>query len=99
ETGEAIKRFGTRYTSALASAPDGTVLASGHWDNVTLWDMLTGERIGLLPGFGRYVDGIAFSKDGNLLAAGTDTGDLQIWDVQKRKRLQVLNLGGTQVSN
>jgi WD40 repeat protein len=42
---------------------------------------------------------LAFSPDGGLLAAGSDTGNLQIWDVRRRKRLQSLEIGGGDVSN
>jgi WD40 repeat protein len=48
----------------------------------------------LFRGFGRYVGALAFSRDGKLLAAGTDTGGLQIWDVQHQTRLQSLTPAG-----
>ena len=96
--GQVTSRFGRRHTSALAYHPNNVTLASGHWDNVTLWDSLTGRREALLCGFGSYVYGVAFSKDGKLLAAGTDTGDLQIWDVPARKRMHALKIGWGDVS-
>jgi WD40 repeat protein len=97
--GSLVSRFGKRYTFALAIHPDNKTLASGNWDNVTLWDIHSGERLALLRGFGRYVYGIGFSKDGQLLAAGTDDGNLQIWDVAKRRLLYALRIGYGDVSN
>lgn len=91
--GRSVSDFGTRSTGALAIHPDSRTLASGHWDNVTLWNLQTGERKALLRGFGRYVGGIAFSKDGSLLAAGTDTGDLQVWNLRRKRRLLKVNIG------
>jgi WD40 repeat protein len=96
--GRVLREFGKRYVSALAFSPTGTVLASGHWDNVTIWNVDTGQRAALLRGFGRYVYGIAFSGDGNLLAAGTNEGELQIWDVPNRRHLHSISLGGLDVS-
>ena len=78
--------------------PDGTILATGHWDLIGLRNANTGERIATLRGFGRYVGAISFSKDGKFLAAGTDMGQLQIWDVRHRKKLHSLDLGGGDVS-
>jgi WD40 repeat protein len=89
--GETISEFGNRATFSLAFHPFESVLASGHWDNVTLWNYLTGERLELLSGFGRYVKSISFSRDGNFLAAGTDSGGLQIWDFKKHKRLHSID--------
>ncbi|HLK65331.1 MAG TPA: hypothetical protein VKU19_17955 [Bryobacteraceae bacterium] len=97
--GAVVSRFGKRYTASIAAHPNGEILASGHWDNVTLWKLRTGERIGLLAGFGRYVNGIGFSRDGHLLAAGTDDGQLAIWDLTTRTRLHSLRIGWGDVSN
>jgi WD40 repeat protein len=90
-----VSALGKRGAFSLAISPDGTTLASGYWDAVTLWNMLTGERLAVLHGFGSYVESLSFSRDGKLLAAGTDAGGLQIWDVQRQSRLQSINpVGG-----
>src|SRR5450631_1669967 len=97
-SGKQINAFGRRSAFSLAISPDGRLLAAGHWDLINLWDLSAGQRVSTLRGLGRYVLGIAFSHDGNLLAAGTDTGALQIWDVRQRKRIHALNIGGGDVS-
>jgi WD40 repeat protein len=96
--GKPVGAFGRHNVSSLAISPDGRTLASGHWDLITLWNLKTGERLGVLRGFGRYVDSLAFSKNGALLAAGTDTGGMQIWNVRHRRRLHALDIGGGEVS-
>jgi WD40 repeat protein len=99
EDGASVAEFGKRAVFSIAFAPDDRTLATGHWDNVTLWNARTGERIALLRGFERYVCGIGFSQDGTLLAAGTDDGHVEIWDVSKRRKLHTVDLTGGQVSD
>lgn len=97
--GKLVNEFGKRKVFSLAFHPGNKIIASGHWDNVTLWNILTGERLRLFQGFGRYVKGIGFSKDGKLLAAGTDAGGLEIWDASEGKRINSVNLDGLDVSD
>ena len=111
--GAEVSRFGNRFTGALAFHPDDATLASGHWNRVTLWNAATGARLALLTGNpkpvsaasdgysrdGSYIRGIGFSRNGSLLAAGTDDGELQIWDFTNRKLLRSLKIGGLDVSN
>ena len=99
DNGKKIGAFGKYSAFSMAISPDGRTLASGHWDLVTLWDMPTGRRLAVLRGFGRYVVGLSFSRDGRLLAAGTDAGGFQIWNVRQRKRLHTVEIGGGQVSD
>lgn len=99
QDGTLVKEFGKRAVFSIAFHPDDKTLATGHWDNVTLWNALTGERTALLRGFKRYVRGIGFSRDGKWLAAGTDDGQIQIWDLSNRRRRQTIELTGGEVSD
>lgn len=99
QDGSLVAEFGKRAVFSIAFHPDDAVLATGHWDNVTLWNARTGERIALLRGFERYVCGIGFSRDGKLLAAGTDDGHIQIWDLETRQKLRTIDLEGGEVSD
>jgi|HubBroStandDraft_6_1064221.scaffolds.fasta_scaffold00432_20 dipeptidyl aminopeptidase/acylaminoacyl peptidase len=96
--GKQLSAFGKHTAFSLAISPDGMTLASGHWNIVTLWNMFTGKRLATLRGAGRYVESLSFSRDGTFLAAGTDFGGLQIWDVGRRTRIQSLDIEGGQVS-
>lgn len=96
--GRQVTAFCEHGAFSLAVSPDGSTLASGHWDAVILWDLATGQQLGSLQGFGRYVVGLCFSKDGKFIAIGTDFGALQIWDVVQHKRVHALILGGQDVS-
>jgi WD40 repeat protein len=97
-SGKQVSAFGKHAAFAIAMSPDGVTLASGHWNIVTLWNVLTGTRLAALRGFGRYVESLSFSRDGKLLAAGTDTGVLQIWDVRHLARIWSFDIGGGVVS-
>jgi WD40 repeat protein/uncharacterized caspase-like protein len=58
---------------------------------VKLWDVATGQEIGMLQGHGRAVDKVTFSRDGKLLAtAGTDN-TIKIWDVAAKRDLITLS--------
>jgi WD40 repeat protein len=86
-TGKTVSAFGKHVAFAFAISPDGKVLASGHWDAVVLWSIPTGTRIASFHGFKRYVKSLSFSPDGRMIATGDDLGGLQLWDVQRSKRV------------
>lgn len=97
-SGKQVSSFVKHTAFSVAISPDGVTLASGHWDIVSLWNMFTGKRLAVLRGFGRYVKGIAFSRDGKLLAAGTDAGGVQVWNVQTQTRVASIQVEGGEVS-
>jgi WD40 repeat protein len=105
--GAVLSSFGTRFVCAMAFAPDGHTIVTGHWNNLTLWDVQTGERLALLmspprevdPGDpdgywrdGRYLGAVAVSPDGKLIAAGSDDGELQVWSLGTRKLVHTTSL-------
>ena len=47
----------------------------------------------------RFVESLGFSPDGNRLAAGSDLGDVQLWDVSTGTRAWSVKLPGGNVSN
>jgi WD40 repeat protein len=98
-SGKQVSSFGKLGPLGLAISPDSTTLASGYWDIVTLWNMLSGDRVAVLRGAGRYVGGLSFSHDGRLLAATTDAGGIQLWDVHRRASKWSINIEGGAVSD
>ena len=66
---------------ALAFSPDGATLASGTWDEVTLWGVETGQHLSTLKGHEHRIFSLAFSPDGTTLASGAEDDTAKLWDV------------------
>jgi WD40 repeat protein len=79
--------------SAMAISPDGKLLASGRYHTITLWDTETWQPKftindrGLGP-----VNTLAFSPDGQVLAAGVApvvfSGTIVFYDIATGQKLQ-----------
>lgn len=77
--------------SSIAYRPDGTLLALGTFQSVLLVDPATKATVAELKGSIDQVRGVAFSRDGKLLAAASglpaQRGEVKIWDVDGRREL------------
>ena len=55
-----------------------------------LWDVNTGECLYTLQGHANKVRTVAFSRQGNILASGSDDQTVRLWDVCTGQCLQIL---------
>ncbi len=80
----------TDAVRSVAVAPNGRILATGAGNGtVRLWQVDTGERIGLLQGRTALYS-LVFSPDSKLLAGGADNGTVRLWQVDDGERLDTL---------
>lgn len=86
----------TRVT-AVAYAPDGARLATGHAGpgspRVGLWDPATCRRVAELD-VGIAPEQLAFSPDGSRLLVGSSQGQVDVWDPRSGEHLATLFHGG-----
>ena len=67
---------------AVDFSRDGQMLATAGID-VKLWDVHTRNEIATFE-HGRWVLAVAFSPDGQFLATGDESGQVNIWNIQRR---------------
>jgi WD40 repeat protein len=91
-----LQTLRTSFTGAvncLVFSPDGTTLATGHYDGeIRLWNTLTGELQRVLKSDG-VVESLAFNRDGSLLASGQgfDSNRVHLWDVDIEQPIRSLD--------
>jgi WD40 repeat protein len=85
-------------TSGVSFSPNGELVASSsHLGFVKLWEAETFREVETLRGFLLGVHSVAFSPDGQRLAAGSDGSEaVKIWDVESLQELLTLSGQGEQ---
>ena len=77
--------------SSVAFSPDGTLLASGSYDDtIKLWSIPGGELLKTLKGHEVRVLSVAFSPDGTLLASGSWNETIKLWSIPGGELLKTL---------
>jgi WD40 repeat protein len=74
---------GRPYVSGMAVHPNGTVACSRNNGTVCLWDIQKCELVRVLDWKVGKLVSVAFSPDGSIGAAGTDAGQVVVWDVDE----------------
>jgi WD40 repeat protein len=92
--------------SSIAFSPDGKTIAAASYQQIILWDVKTGQQLGLPLhsteiGIGT-IESMAFNRDGTLLATnGCGTEDvctepqILLWDVESHQILGEIQSGRT----
>jgi len=90
------------FVYTVAFSPDSKLLASGSCvssgspemceaGEIRLWEVSTGQPVGVLRGGRFWVLGLAFSPDGWFLAAASSDYSVYLWDVSTGNLLQTLS--------
>ena len=86
---------GQEHVNCIQFAPNGRMLAAGNWpDNggtVALWDL--DERsspVVSIDNFSSWQGGLAFSPDGKVLAVPKSDNSIELWDIDSRQPLGVM---------
>jgi serine/threonine protein kinase/sugar lactone lactonase YvrE len=79
--------------ASLAFSPDGKSLASGTWCGlgITLWNVQTGKIERKITNAGDW-SSIAFSPDGNILAAADTGSHVGLWNVQTGTLMKTITM-------
>src|SRR4029078_8680127 len=89
--GKTAKAAHISLVESMAFSPDGKTLATGSFQELTLWDPETGKVKQRIGGFVDRVTMIAYSPDGKLFATGggapTEDGEIKLFDAKSGKLL------------
>lgn len=96
-------RYRSEFQAGFTFSPDGTTVASGRQNNVVqLWNTTPRQPSGLKKFFGLadnrhprltiqghpvHVRTLTFSPDGNMLAGGSNAGEVHLWDAHTGTKL------------
>jgi WD40 repeat protein len=79
---------------SVSFSPDSKVVAVGYFSKIRLWDIATRVSLEMLEDYGRFTDALAFSPDGNIVAAATNRGGpVRLWNAATGVAFQTLPFG------
>jgi predicted dehydrogenase len=77
------------WVASVAFSPDGTLLATGSYEGVRLWNVETQSDVATLPLKSGFARALAFSPDGSLLAVG-GYQSIRLFNVQSQEQVAEL---------
>lgn len=87
-------KLGDAYPSALAFSSDSMMIAVVAFDEVMVYDALSGSELyDFVMKERRHGESVVFSHDGTLLAVGQDGGQIHLWDLEQERLIRTLETG------
>jgi WD40 repeat protein/serine/threonine protein kinase/tetratricopeptide (TPR) repeat protein len=69
-------------------SPNSKTLAVTSWDgSISLWDLKSGTRVGMLTGHLGQIMALAFSPDGRTLASSGEDGRIRLWNLATQREV------------
>lgn len=69
-----------KSVDSICFSPDGTMIASGSYKTIKLWDTNTGDLIHTIEGHTSHVKSLSFSPDSSIIASGSCDKTIKLWD-------------------
>ncbi len=86
-----VINISSSWIHAVAIRPQGDLIVSGSSDGaLRLWDVATGQYLGVLLGHKRWVSAVVFSPDGETIASASHDGTVRLWDSDSGDLIRVL---------
>ncbi len=80
-------------------SPDGTLIAAGSGQTISVWDVETGKILKQFSGLTDEIWSIDFSPDGSQIACSGVPRSVNIWNVETEKQVRVLEGFGDSVGH
>lgn len=99
----ALRRAGIRISPVMAAAfsPDGRRVVAGYGAHpeavAVLWDVASGQELGVLKGHSSRVVSVAFSPDGRRVFTTARDQSLRVWDAEDGRELLALQYPGSEL--
>ena len=86
-----VINISSSWIHAVAIRPQGDMLVSGSSDGaLRLWDVATGQYLGVLLGHERWVSAVVFSPDGETIASASHDGTVRLWESDSGELIRIL---------